>query len=78
MTTQTKIVLGILGAAAVGAVVGILMAPEKGATTRKNIADTAADWADKIGGVLDSGKDKLNKLKGEYKQKANSITSELS
>lgn len=78
MTNQAKIILGILGAAAVGAAVGILMAPDKGSSTRKSIADTAADWADKFGNMLDSGKEKLSKIKGDYKQKANSAASELS
>ena len=31
MTTKSKIVLGIVGAAAAGVVVGLLLAPERGA-----------------------------------------------
>ena len=30
MTTSTKVLLGIIGAAAAGAVIGMLLAPEKG------------------------------------------------
>ena len=30
MNTKTKIVLGIIGAAAAGAAIGLLLAPEKG------------------------------------------------
>ncbi len=75
MTTQTKIALGILGAAALGAAIGILLAPDKGSNTRKNIADTACDWADKFGNMIETGKEKLGMMKG---QKANSVTPELS
>jgi gas vesicle protein len=37
MTTGTKVVLGILGAAAAGVVIGMLIAPEKGSEMRKRV-----------------------------------------
>ena len=37
MTTNTKIILGIVGAAAAGAVIGLLLAPEKGSELRERI-----------------------------------------
>jgi gas vesicle protein len=48
MNTKSKVVLGILGAAAAGVVIGMLLAPEKGKETRKKLRKTAEDWADSV------------------------------
>ena len=39
MTSNTKIILGMLAAAAAGAAIGILLAPEKGSELRRKIKD---------------------------------------
>jgi hypothetical protein len=57
MTTTTKVILGLIGAAAVGAAVGMLLAPEKGSDLRKNISDTAGKWSDKLSETLRSSRD---------------------
>ena len=49
MSNSNKIILSLIGAAAVGVVAGILLAPEKGGDVRKKIADTATDIASRIG-----------------------------
>lgn len=46
--STAKVVLGTLAGLATGAVVGILLAPEKGSTTRKQIKDKADDYADEL------------------------------
>lgn len=56
MTTTTKVVLGILGAAAAGVVIGLLVAPEKGSDTRKKLKQTAGDWADSLTHLWSQGK----------------------
>jgi len=56
MTTTTKVILGLVGAAAVGAAVGMLLAPEKGSDLRKNIKDQAGKWSDKLNEVWQNGK----------------------
>jgi len=43
-----KIITGILIGAAVGAVLGVLFAPDKGSTTRKKISQKATDFSDSI------------------------------
>ncbi len=66
MTTRGKIVLGILGAAAAGVVIGLLMAPDKGSETRRLIKRTTGDWADSFSSLLKKGKDFVT-------QKSNSV-----
>ena len=41
-----KVLLGALAGLAVGVVVGVLFAPEKGSVTRKNITKKSEDYAD--------------------------------
>ncbi len=50
---EGKIVLGVLAGLAAGAVLGILLAPDKGANTRKKIAGKGSKYMDDI-------KEKLN------------------
>ncbi len=63
MTTRSKIALGILGAAAAGVVIGLLMAPDKGKETRRKIGRTAGSWADSLSHLFDRGKAELENLK---------------
>lgn len=56
MTTTTKVILGLVGAAAVGAAVGMLLAPEKGSDIRKNIKDQAGKLSDKLNDMWQNGK----------------------
>jgi gas vesicle protein len=43
-----KVVLGVLAGVAVGAVLGILLAPEKGSVTRSQILGKGEDYADRL------------------------------
>ena len=61
-----KIILGVLGGVAVGALLGVLFAPEKGDKTRKKIIDKSNDYADEL-------KDKLDTLLGTVNQKYEKI-----
>ena len=62
MTTGTKVVLGILGAAAAGVVIGMLIAPEKGSDMRKRVQKTAGDWVDNLSNLFIKGKEELEEL----------------
>ena len=46
--SNTKLLLAFLGGAAVGAVIGILVAPESGSEFRKDFREKAKDLADAI------------------------------
>lgn len=54
--------LGMLAGLAAGTIVGILIAPDKGAATRKKIADKGAEIIDKGEGYVDNLKEKINSL----------------
>lgn len=72
MTTKSKVLLGILGAAAAGVVIGLLIAPEKGKDMRKKLRKTAGDWADNLSHLWASGKeaaeDGMDNIKEKVKQ----------
>ena len=53
MSNNGRVFLGIVTAAAAGAVIGLLFAPEKGDDLRRKVKDSVNDWADQL---LDSNK----------------------
>jgi gas vesicle protein len=63
MTTKTKIAVGILGAAAAGVVIGLLIAPEKGSEMRKKLKKTANGWADNLSNLFVKGKEEFEEVK---------------
>ena len=74
MTTNTKFLLGIIGAATAGAVIGMLMAPEKGSDMRKQVKDTAKDWLDAFSDLVTNGKEKVAEAKENIEATASRYT----
>ncbi|HTJ50936.1 MAG TPA: YtxH domain-containing protein [Cyclobacteriaceae bacterium] len=62
MKNSGSIFIGIIAAATAGVIIGMLIAPEKGEDLRKNVKDTAGDWAKKLGNLIVDGKEKLTNL----------------
>ncbi|HKO77839.1 MAG TPA: YtxH domain-containing protein [Flavobacterium sp.] len=62
-----KVILGTTAGLAIGGILGILFAPEKGSVTRKQILDKGSDYADglksKLNEFSDSITDKLQSAK---------------
>jgi len=74
MNTTTKVILGITVAAAAGAAIGILLAPEKETDLQKKIKEGASDWMHEFKVLLGLGK----QLKEEFKSlNIKGLTSEL-
>ena len=69
MNTTSKVLLGILGAAAAGVVIGMLVAPEKGKETRKRLRKTAEDWADSMSHLWSRGKAAAEEAANDLKDK---------
>lgn len=76
MNSTSKTILAVMGAAAVGAVIGMLVAPEKGSELRRKISDTTGDWTTQLSDLLAQGKEQLNKLKNKATSEASTYASE--
>lgn len=57
-----KVVVGVLAGIAIGALLGVIFAPDKGSETRKKMAEKGGD-------LVDGVKDKMNDLIDELNQK---------
>ena len=86
--SNSKTVLGFLAGAAVGSILGILFAPDKGTETRKKITETGSDVTDSlkskfndfIDGIKDAYqgvKDDAEDLADQGTAKANSFKNEV-
>jgi gas vesicle protein len=73
MTSSTKVVIGIIGAAAAGAVIGMLLAPEKGSDIRQKVKDAANDWACQLADLFAEGKSELGNLTTKAARKAKDL-----
>lgn len=63
---SNKLLLGLLGGLASGALLGILLAPHKGSKTRKRIFNKGKDYADEMKG-------KFEEFMGDVMDKYNNI-----
>ncbi len=65
--STSKVVLGTVAGLAIGGILGILFAPDKGSVTRKQIMDKGSDYADdlksKYNEIADSISEKLQNAK---------------
>jgi gas vesicle protein len=83
-----KVLLGVLGGIAVGALLGILFAPDKGSKTRRQILDKGEGYADalkqkfdkavnavsnKYESTVEEAEELVNKGKSKYAEMKNEV-----
>ena len=61
MKNTSKILIALGTGVAIGAVLGVLFAPDKGSVTRHNIAEGGKKFADNFNRKIKLGKEKLQK-----------------
>ncbi len=87
--SNSKTLLGIVAGAAIGALAGILFAPDKGSETRKKISENTGDLADSVknsfGEFVDNLKNvyanaenKTEDFKDKARAKMNNLKTEVS
>lgn len=59
-----KVLLGVLAGAAAGAIIGVLLAPDKGSETRRKLMDQGNNYAQNI-------KNRFNNFTSNFRKKAN-------
>ncbi len=72
MSNKSNVVIGIALAAAAGAAIGFLFAPEKGADLRKKVKQNANSWADELLVAINKGKDNAQQFADDAQNKAKS------
>lgn len=77
MTNNSKAVLGIVTAAAAGAVIGLLFAPEKGTELREKVRDTANGLASDFLDVIQRGRQQYAEVEEQVQDKAKDLKSKV-
>lgn len=62
MKTSAKFIIGLTIAAAAGAAIGMLLAPEKGKDLQKKLKDEAEDLLSQFGSLVQTGKRAASQL----------------
>mgnify|MGYP003514301915 CR=1 FL=1 len=74
MSNNTNKILTALAAGiAIGGVLGILFAPDKGENTRKKIADNGKKLSDSLMDTVKEGKNKLTGFKNNLRERADAL-----
>ncbi|MDJ1472294.1 YtxH domain-containing protein [Cytophagaceae bacterium DM2B3-1] len=76
MSNNGKIFLGIVAAAASGAIIGMLFAPDKGSGLRKKISESLSDWTDEVVKAVAKSKDTINSTVDKASTKVKSAVEE--
>jgi gas vesicle protein len=78
MTSNTKIILGMLAAAAAGAAFGVLVAPEKGTELRKRLKTRLDEVLDDVAELLALGKEEIKDLYKEAREDMDNMKNNVS
>ena len=78
MKSSAKVLVALAAGAAIGGVLGILFAPDKGSATREKISDKAKDVTDSIKDYVAISKEKLEKMKENLEAKLDKVNQKIS
>jgi len=73
MNTSSKVFLGVLSGAAVGATLAVLYAPDKGSNTRRKIVEGANDMSASLAGKFNGYVDRMSKGMDEAKEEVGNL-----
>lgn len=68
MNTTSKILTAMAVGAAVGAIAGLLLAPDKGSETRRKLKEQGRKVADEMKAKFQKGKEKMNGMKEDMEE----------
>lgn len=77
MTNNSKVVLGVAAAAAAGAVIGMMFAPEKGSDIREKFRETANNFASDLLDALQRGRTQYAQVAEEVEDTAQNAKSKV-
>jgi gas vesicle protein len=78
MNTTTKVILGLTVAAAAGAAIGMLLAPEKGTDLQKKVKEGFQDWLSHFAGLLHTGKELASEFRSQTQSEVDELRTEVS
>ncbi len=78
MKSTARVLVALAAGAAIGGVLGILFAPDKGSATREKISDKAKDVTDSIKDYVAVSKEKLERMKENLEAKLDKVNQKIS
>ena len=77
MKNSSKILIALGTGMAVGGLLGLLFAPDKGSETRKKIVDAEKKISEKVKEKVAMGKEKISDLRGDRREKAEIVNDKV-
>ena len=77
MNKATKILIGRGASIAIGAALGVLIAPEEGAETRKKLMKRARKLSGSVSDGLDQGRESLEEIKSTLQKELSKVNRKI-
>ncbi|HEU4574898.1 MAG TPA: YtxH domain-containing protein [Chitinophagaceae bacterium] len=77
MKNSSKVLIALGAGIAIGGLLGVLFAPDKGKDTRKKIADSGKKFSDEIEKKFRRGKEKFSDLKDDVKERFDALNQKV-